>query len=351
MNVSIAVFDVGVWVYVTPTLAHNILMLCAMVLAVRFCSGGEDGSQQDRGHSFVHLAGGWRYQPPTFIHLCCGSIRRAIPYEVRTVFPDSNQRPAGMCGECHLCHRPNCMVCSRCQAGMRCTFGLCYFMDPMLRAEYSGFIFHHSVKFGYCGVCEVCTQSPCLVCGGCRWNIINADAPLPLMCSNRACIITGLPYGEDVSRLFHPYRGPLPQRLGNVLLLLPPRRILSDLERVVVDVAGNDIVMPLPGDVGFQQPVWARNGINPWIGHCLPFVDPRLAVEAAGLPVLPAIPDLFVYRDNPLDAYPSPPPSPPPWSHCHTIHITLKCPFWSSFNWRSPNHNIYSKLLLYAALY
>ena len=313
MNVSIAVFDVGVWVNVTPTFAYNIFMLCAMVLAARFCFGGEDGSsQQARGHSFVYLAGSWRYQPPTFMHLCCGSIRRAIPYEVRTVFPDPNQRPAGMCGECHLCHRPNCMVCSRCQAGMRCTFGLCYFMDPMLRAEYSGFIFHHSVKFGYCGVCEVCTQSPCLLCGGCRWNLINADAALPLMCSNRACIITGLPYGEDVSRFFHPYRGPLPQRLGDVLLLLPPRRILSDLECVVVDVAGNDIVMPLPPDVGFQQPVWARNGINPWIGHRLPFVDPRLAVEAVGLPMLPAIPDLFVYRDNPLDAYPSPPPSPPP---------------------------------------
>ena len=45
MNVSIAVFDVGVWVNVHPTFAHNIFMLCAMVLVARLCTG-EGGSQR-----------------------------------------------------------------------------------------------------------------------------------------------------------------------------------------------------------------------------------------------------------------------------------------------------------------
>ena len=129
------------------------------------------------------------------------------------------------------------------------------------------------------------------------------------MCSNRACIITGLPYGEDVSRFFHPYRGQPPVGRREILLLLPPSRILSEFEQRVVDVAGNGIAMPLPVDLGFQEPVWAPNGINPWISHRLPFVDPRLQMGAVGQPFLPAVPDLFVYRDNPLAVYPSPPPS------------------------------------------
>ena len=312
MNITISVMDVAVWVYMDSSFVLNIFMLCAMWFLGRLCTGGRSGSQNGN-HTFVYLRGGWVFQPPQFMHLCCGAIRRALPLEVRTVYPDANENPpAGMCGECHLCHRPNCLVCCRCQAGFRCNFGLCYYMDPTLPADFSGFIFHHSVKFGYCGVCEVCTQAPCLVCGGCRWNSLNPTANPPLMCSNRACIITGLPYGQDVSRHFHPYRGQPPVRVGDVLLLLPPSWILSDLERAVVDVAGYDLVMILPPNVGFDQPVWARSGINPWIHHRLPFVDPRLAQGAAGLPVLPALSDLYVYRENPLDALPSPPPSPPP---------------------------------------
>ena len=66
MNVSIAVFDVGVCVNVHPTFAH-IFMLCAMVLVARLLCTGEGGS---------------------FMHLCCGSIWRGIPHKVRTVFPD-----------------------------------------------------------------------------------------------------------------------------------------------------------------------------------------------------------------------------------------------------------------------
>ena len=66
MNVSIAVFDVGVWVNVHPTFAHNIFMLCAMLLVARLCTG-EGGSQSSGTHSFVFLAGGWVFQPPTFI--------------------------------------------------------------------------------------------------------------------------------------------------------------------------------------------------------------------------------------------------------------------------------------------
>ena len=241
MNVSFSssVFDVGMWINVHgPTsFAYNIIMLCAMLLSAHLLTGGVGELQNC--HIFVSLPGGWVFQPPTYVHICCGTARRAIPYEVRTVFPDLNQPPAGMCGGCHLCQRPNCMTCDRCRIGLRCSFGLCYFIDPMQLAEHSGYVFNHSVKFGYCGVCEVCTQFPCLVCGGCRWNTLNPDATPPLMCSNRACIITGLPYGEDVSRFFHSYRGQPLLGWREILILLPLSRILSELERVVVDVAGN----------------------------------------------------------------------------------------------------------------
>ena len=311
MNVSFSssVFDVGMWVNEQTSFAYNIILLCAMLLAARLLTGGV-GELQNRHHSFVFLPGGWVFTPPTQIHICCGSARRAVPYEVRTVFPDWTQPPAGMCGQCHLCHRPNCMNCDRCRIGLRCSFGLCYFMDPMQLEEYSGYLFHHTVRFGYCGVCEVCTQFPCFVCGGCRWNTLNPNVTPPLMCSNRACIITGLPYGEDVSRFFHPYRGQPPVGQREILLLLPPSRILSELERAVVDVAGNGFLqLPLPVDLVFREPVWALNGINPWISHRLLSVDPRLQMEAVGQPFLPAVPDPFVYRDNPLASYPSPPPS------------------------------------------
>ena len=311
MNVSFSVtgFDVGMWVDVHgPTsFVCNIFMLCAMLLIARLLTGGVGGSQNS--HTYVWLSGGWVFRPPTYMHICCGAARRGIPLEVRSLFPDLSQPPAGMCGECHLCQRPNCGTCDRCQSGLRCTFGLCYFMDPMRPAEDSGYVFHHSVKFGYCGVCEICTQAPCLVCGGCRWNTLNPNATPPLMCSNRACIITGLPYGEDVSRFFHPYRGH-PQPGRDILLLLPPNRILSELERLVVDVAGNGAWIPDLGLI-FWEPAWAPNGINPWISHRLPFVDRRLQMVVVGQPILPAIPDPFMYRDNPLAAYPSPPPSPP----------------------------------------
>ena len=133
MNISISICDVGVWVHMDPTFAQNIFMLCAMVMVARLCTG--ESSSQNSNHTFVYLKGGWVFQPPRFMHLCCGAIRRALPLDFRTVYPDPNEHPAGMCGECHLCHRPNCLVCSRCQDGMRCTFGLCYFMNPMLRAE------------------------------------------------------------------------------------------------------------------------------------------------------------------------------------------------------------------------
>ena len=59
MNISITVFDVGMsWVNVHPSFAHNIFMLCAMVLVARLCTG-EGGSQGGSTHSFVYLAGGW----------------------------------------------------------------------------------------------------------------------------------------------------------------------------------------------------------------------------------------------------------------------------------------------------
>ena len=317
MNVSFSsdVLEVGMSVNVNATsIAYNTIMLCAVVVILRlFTSGGNegDGGQPSNGdHSFVYLPGGWVFQPPTYIHLCCGSARRSIPHEVRTVFPDFNQPPAGMCGECHLCHRPNCESCDRCRMGLRCSYGLCYFMDPMQLVEHSGFVFHHSVKFGYCGVCEVCTQFPCLLCGGCRFNTSNPHVTPPLMCSNRACVITGLPYGQDVSRFFHPYRGQHHLRGRQaILLLLPPSRLLSEFEHRVVDVAGYGCELPFPADVVFREPGWAPNGINPWITHRLPFVDLRLRMGAVGLPFLPAVPDPFVYRDNPLNTYPSPPPS------------------------------------------
>ena len=95
--------------YMDSSLVHNIFMLCAMWFLGRLFTGGRSGSQNDN-HTFVYLRGGWVFQPPQFRHLCCGSIRRALPLEVRTVYPDANEHPAGMCGECHLCHRPNCLV-------------------------------------------------------------------------------------------------------------------------------------------------------------------------------------------------------------------------------------------------
>ena len=66
MNVSISVFDVGVWVNVHPTFAHNIFMLCAMLLVARLCTG-EGGSQSSSTHSFVFLAGGWVF---TLLPIC-----------------------------------------------------------------------------------------------------------------------------------------------------------------------------------------------------------------------------------------------------------------------------------------
>ena len=109
MNITISVMDVAVWVYMDSSFVLNIFMLCAMWFLGRLCTGGRSGSQNGN-HTFVYLRGGWVFQPPQFRHLCCGAIRRALPLEVRTVYPDANEHPAGMCGECHLCHRPNCLV-------------------------------------------------------------------------------------------------------------------------------------------------------------------------------------------------------------------------------------------------